>query len=250
MFELPPPTPTQLETGLKAISTWVTTWGIPLAAIGTISMALLQTAKNIFPLRRRFQQTRIEAWLRGRKAEAASRAEEELVALATAGDWDAFYNSEIDQVCGQIKNSLTAVLDYPDRHRSLIACLASTASHEDLDRLFNPPDADIFLKAAHQSTAEERQAVRQYAIAKVRVGAEMRCAVDAIQSSITFRWKQRLQIISLFLCAVVGIFALRLGAKPGLAPTLGGSLIIGLLSGFLAPVARDLVAAIESWRST
>lgn len=250
MLQVAPETPTQLETGLKAISTWVTTWGIPLAAIGTISMALLQTAKNIFPLRRRFQETRIAAWLRGRNAEAAPDAAADLVALVTAGDWDAFYNSEIEQVCGQIKNSLTAVLDYPDRHAELIACLASTAARGDIDNLFHPPHADIFLKAAHQSTAEERDAIRQYAIAKMRVGAEMRCAVDAVQSSISFRWKRRLQIISLVLCAVVGIIALQLGAKPGLAPTLGGSIVIGLLSGFLAPVARDLVAAIENWRSS
>lgn len=250
MLQVAPETPTQLETGLKAISTWVTTWGIPLAAIGTISMALLQTAKNIFPLRRRFQEIRIAEWLCGRNAQSAPRAASDLVALVTAGDSDAFYNSEIEQVCGQIKNSLTAVLDYPDRHTELIACLASTASEEDIYNLFHPPDADMFLKAAHQSTPEERQEIRQYAVAKMRVGAEMRCAVDAIQSSITFRWKRRLQIISLFLCAAVGIFALRLGAKPDLAPTLGGSLVIGLLSGFLAPVARDLVAAIESWRSS
>jgi hypothetical protein len=250
MLEPAPVTPTQLETGLKAISTWVTTWGVPLAAIGTISMAFLQTAKNIFPLRRRFQETRVASWLLGRNDKAATKAEADLIALVTSGDRDAFYNSEIDQVCGQIKNALTAVLDYPERHEELIACLASTAEQEDLENLFHPPHADIFLKAAHQSTAEERHAIRQYAIAKTRIGAEMRCAVDAIQSSIAFRWKRRLQIISLVVSAVVGIIALNIGASPGIGPTLVGSLVIGFLSGFLAPVARDLVAAIESWRSS
>jgi len=215
-------TPTQLETGLKAISTWVSTWGVPLAAIGTISMALLQTAKNIFPLRRRFQETRILAWLLSRNGKDATKAEADLIALVASGDRDAFYNSDIDQVCGQIKNALTAVLDYPELHKELIACLASTAEQKDLENLFHPPHADIFLKAAHQSTPEERQSIRQYAIAKTRVGAEMRCAIDAIQNSIAFRWKRRLQIISLVLCAVVGIIALNIGASPGLAPTLGG----------------------------
>jgi hypothetical protein len=250
MLEAGPTTPTQLESGLKAISIWVTTWGVPLAAIGTISMALLQTANNILPLRRHFQETRIATWLLGRNCKAAAKAEADLIALVTSGDCDAFYNSEIDQVCGQIKNALTVVLDYPELHKELIACLASTAEVEDLKNLFHPPNADIFLKAAHQSTAEERHAIRQYAIAKTRIGAEMRSAVDAIQSSIAFRWKRRLQIISLVLSAIVGIFALNFGARPGLAPSLGGSIVIGLLSGFLAPVARDLVAAIENWRNS
>lgn len=241
-------TPTELVSGLKAISTWVSNWGVPLAAIGTISMALLQTAKNIFPLRRRFQENRVKAWLGGRNQKHACGAEKDLVALVTSGDRDAFYNSDIDQICNQVKSALTAVLDYPELHKDLVECLASTAERDDICKLFHPPHADIFLKAATQSTPEERQKIREYAVAKIRVGAEMRCAVDAIQNSISFRWKRRLQIISLFLSAGVGVIALQIGASPGLAPTVGGMLVIGLLAGFLAPVARDLVAAVENWR--
>jgi hypothetical protein len=239
----------ELVSGLKAISTWASNWGVPLAAIGTISMALLQTAKNILPLRRRFQENRIAAWLVGRNKEHACRAETDLVALVTSGDRDAFYNSDIDQICTQIKSALTAVLDYPELHKDLVQCLASTAEKDDVCKLFHLPHADIFLKAATQSTPQERQAIREYAIAKTRVGAEMRSTVDAIQNSISFRWKRRLQIISVFLSAAIGVIALHVGASPGLVPTLGATLVIGLLSGFLAPVARDLLAAVGSWRS-
>jgi hypothetical protein len=241
--------PSELKDGLDVITGWVKTWGIPLAAIGTVSMALLQTAKNIFPLRQRFQEGRISVWLTKRNAGSAGCAEKDLIALVAAGDKEAFYNSDIDVVCGQIKNVLTAVLDYSQLHRSLVNCLASTAAAGDLEILFEPPDADIFLKATHQSTPEERAAIREYAMAKTRIGAEMRCAVDAIQNSIAFQWKRRLQIISLFLSAIVGIVALELGAVTDIKPTLGASLVIGILSGFLAPVARDLVAAVENWRN-
>jgi hypothetical protein len=243
-----PSIPTDINQGLNAITAWIKLWGVPLAGIGTISMALLQTAKNVFPLRQRFQEQRIRAWLTARDAESAANAEKDLIALVMAGDRTAFYNSDIDQLCTQIKSSLTAALDYPTLHEALIACLASSASKTDLEKLFDPPHADVFLKGAQQSTTEEKEAIRQYATAKTRVGAEMRCAIDAIESAIAFRWKRTLQIASLFLSAIVGVIALHISGSPGLRPTFGASIVIGLLAGFLAPVARDLVAAIENWR--
>jgi hypothetical protein len=240
--------PSSINQGLNAITAWIKLWGVPLAGIGTISMALLQTAKNVFPLHQRFQEKRIRAWLTTRDAKYAANAEEDMIALAMAGDRTAFYNSDIDQLCIQIKNSLTAALDYPTLHEALIFCLASSASNTDLQELFNPPHADVFLKGAQQSTREEREAIRQYATAKTRVGAEMHCAIDALESAIAFRWKRTLQIASLFLSAIVGVIALQISGSPGLRPTLDASIVIGLLAGFLAPVARDLVAAIENWR--
>jgi hypothetical protein len=248
MLDVSAGTNSQLVDGLNNITTWVKTWGIPLAAIGTISMALLETAKNIFPLRRRFQESRFCAYLTAKNCKTWTRAEQDLVTLAAAGDRFAFYNSEIEQMCGHIKNVLTAVLDYPKLHADLINCLASTASADDLGLLFEPPHPDIFLKGAQQSTAEEREAIRKYAAAKMRIAVEMRCAVDAVQNSIAFRWKQSMRVTALILSGLVGAIAINVGAAPGLTPSLGATLIIGVLAGFLAPVARDLVAAVESWR--
>src|SRR5580692_1411074 len=130
--------PTDLNQGLNAITAWIKLWGVPLAGIGTISMALLQTAKNVFPLRQRFQELRIRAWLTARDCKSSEDAEKDLIALVMAGDRTAFYNSDIDQLCTQIKNSLTAALDYPTLHEALISCLASSASQTDIQRLFTP----------------------------------------------------------------------------------------------------------------
>lgn len=237
----------QLVAGLTNITGWVKTWGIPLAAIGTISMALLETAKNIFPVRRRFQEARFCAFLKVKNCQTFEKAEQDLVDLVAAGDRFAFYNSDIDQMCSQVKNGLTAVLDYPTLHEALISCLASKASKEDIKLLFHPPHPDIFLKAAQHSTPDEKEAIRQFAAAKTRVGVEMRCAVDAVQSSISFRWTRLMRLTALVLSAVVGVIALHLGARPGFAPSFGATVVIGLLAGFLAPVAKDLVSAVESW---
>lgn len=55
-----------------------------------------------------------------------------------------------------------------------------------------------------------------------------------------------MRIASLLLSAFVGVVALNIRASLGFTPSFGASIIIGLLAGFLAPVARDLVAAVES----
>src|ERR1700677_2812230 len=53
----------QLEAGLKAIRGFVADWTIPLAAIGTLSMATLQTAKNLLPMREWFQRRFLQRWI-------------------------------------------------------------------------------------------------------------------------------------------------------------------------------------------
>jgi hypothetical protein len=239
----------QITKGLTTITNWVKVWAVPLAAIGTVSMALLQIAKNILPLRSAFQRKALREWLRTRGEDAAGDAEKDLIELTTAGDAEAFYNSSIEDLCGQMKGAVPVILDYPDKHEKLLRCLASEASDKDTVLLLNPPAMDLFFKPAAHSTREEKEEVRLYAAAKLRVGVQVRCAIDAIQSHVGFRWKRRLQILSLLLSAALGLIALFVSADAGVYPSIGATLVVGLLAGFLAPVARDLVAAVEKWRS-
>ena len=246
----------EIMKGLDAIVGWVKAWAVLLTAIGTVSMALLQTAKNVFPLRSWFQRGRLHRWILAAASTSAirdvctSKAEIDLISLATSGDKEAFYNLPIEDLCTQIRNAVPVILDYPRIHKDLFCCLASEASEEDIQLLLHPPPPEIFLKRGEHSTDEERGLIREYAAAKTRLTAQVRCSIDAIQTSIGFRWKYFLQLASLVLSAILGVIALHLGAGPDHAlPTFGATIVIGLLSGFLAPVARDLVAAIENWRN-
>jgi hypothetical protein len=245
--------------GLGTITDWVKTWAVPLAAIGTVSMALLQTAKNLLPLRSWFQRSRIRKWLNEAAEDSAkstqvnvcaSSAETDLIALATSGDEDAFYNLPIEDLCGQIRNAVPVIMDYPNLHSDVFHCLASEASARDVQRLTYPPPPETFFRRGDDSRDEEKVAIREYAAAKMRLAAQVRCSVDAIQTSIGFQWKYSLQLASLILSAIIGVIALNLGTgRDHPLPTIGATVMIGLLSGFLAPVARDLVAAIEKWRT-
>lgn len=239
--------PADILTGLQTISGWVSKWGIPLAAIGSVSMALLQVAKTTLPWRSNFQRDRLREWLASRNNALSAAAEADLIRLTTAGDADAFYDSDIEDICMRIKSAVPLILDYPHRHNALLRCLASQDSTKDINRLLNPPAPEVFQVQIHNATKDQRQRVRNYAAAKTRVALEARSGVDAIQVHISFRWKRRMQELSVIVSSILGMASL-LVAKPS-RYSIGAMFIVGLLAGFLAPVARDLVAAVEKWRS-
>ena len=251
----------QVSKGMDVISNWVRIRAIPLAAIGAVSMALLQTLKNTFHLRRRFQRRHIEKWIASRApVGGAVRACEDLVTLVDASDDTAFFDASVEDLCGRFKGVVSVMLDYPELHQCLLRCLAKGVEPEDIDFILMPPAADLFLKPAHLSSSEEKEMPRKYAAAKLRIGNQVGCSVDALQSSVSFRWKYWLQSASLILSGILGVIALYAGAlwgppdpggsgNPPALPRFEAALIIGLLSGFPAPVARDLVAAVEKWRS-
>jgi hypothetical protein len=264
-FPLNPMRDQEILTGLGTITVWIKTWAVPLAAIGTVSMALLQTAKNLFPLRSGFQRRRFRKWLETASATPpgwtthedlkslkfdSKTAETDLIALASAGDSESFYELPIEQMCTQIRGVSTVVLDYPAEHAALLHCLVSQANSADIEHVLVPPTVEVLSKRPDQQSDHEKKKVREYAAAKTRLAAQTRCTIDAIQTSIGSRWKRSLQLASFFLSAILGWVSLLLGVnKPETIPSFPSVLLIGLLSGFLAPVARDLVAAVESWRS-
>jgi len=279
---------TEISAGLKEITDGVLRWAIPLAAVGSVSMAFIQAAKNVTPIRNWFQRVRLRKWLlesirrdygvneyvriykwlrmrfqkrsqdeerqREIERELLRKVEKDLICLATSCDKDAFYDLPIDDLCAQIRKIVSVVLDYPNFHRELLCCLARGASPEDLATILKEQGSQV-LGGSNQSVKDEKDVFREFAEAKSRILVQVRCAVDAIQTSIGFRWKFWLQLISMILSGVLGVAALNLGIlvadKVAMSKTtkFWTSLLIGLLAGFLAPVARDLVAALEKLRS-
>lgn len=279
------PFESQIMAGLKQFAGTIETWAIPIAAIGTFAMAFIQAIKNITPLRNWFQKIRLRNWLRmsirgdyslsqreriarwfnvdfrrrfkeesSPTQAALQRVEQRLVDLATSGDRDAFYDLPIEDLCGQIRKVLSVVLDYPERNKELLYCLARGASSDDIDVILGKHGSTAGSEEPI-STEPQKNPSREFAAAKGRILVQIRCSIDAIQTSIGFRWKFWLQFASMILSAIIGVVALNIGSLP---PTTGplnisskfwASVLIGFLAGFLAPVARDLMASIEKWRS-
>ena len=247
-----------LQAGSSPVSSGFVDYLTTIGAIGVITMALIQTAKDMLPLRRWFQRRRFRTWLAegvqeaGRPDRAATlaargdegavvpdadAAEQRIVSLATDGDADALYTLPVEQMCGQISAALQVVLEYPARDRNVVAIVASQAVPGDLSALF-------------AGAAEEAQARLDFAGAKTRVMHQFQRAIDAFQIATSYRWKLLMQVLSLLLCGVLTFVAMQMRFHVGTSyvGAWGAVLVGAILAGFLAPVARDLTAALQGLR--
>jgi hypothetical protein len=254
-----------------------------IAAVGVLSMAIIQTIKDMLPVRNWFQQYFLETWLQQKAGDAqkastewmttakgglawfsverertdppaddkyflesprVDKAEKDLFRLATDGDDKALYDLPIEQLCGQLNSAAQMVLDSPIDHPDLFRCLASMADTVDVARVMFPAKE---AKGARPLNDEEpRKRHDNYVDARTRVTHQIQRAIDALQIRVAFRWKFTLQIASILLSgaiAGIGVWIFGKGTHPILS-----SVGIAILGGFLAPVARDLVAALQQLR--
>lgn len=98
---------------------------VVVAAVGTISMAVVQLIKELTPLRRYFHKWWIERWIdqnfnaasalmeRARPCGASATIKHELIELSTGGLENALYDLPIEEVSVQINAAAQVSLDDP-----------------------------------------------------------------------------------------------------------------------------------------
>ncbi len=250
--------PGAIKSGLSIIANWALPVTEAATAIGVLSMAILQTIKDMFPLRRAFQRGWIQRWLKdssdnppaGSNFTASPKtAETQLIRLATDGDAAAFYDLPIEQLCGQMNAALQIVLDDPARNQDLLWCLAHQADATDLARLLAPPSKDVLATPREKLAPPQLDTIDNFVDARNRVGHQAQRATDGLQIAAGFRWKFLLQMASLVVSAILAMVALYIGNRAlALTTSIWVGLLTGIAAGFLAPVSRDLVAALQQLR--
>jgi hypothetical protein len=219
---------------------------IALASLGAVSMSIVQAIKSLVPVRQFFQKRRTHWWLKSHICEAKSNlkkvvtlddAEKEVIMIAAAGNPRAFYNSEPDDFFKQLTVVGRLVLNYPTNQGRYI-------SYGDLLSVFasNVTKADFsILDGTHtKATPQERLDARN------RVQQQLIQGINAFEMSSTWWWQNGLHLAA-FLCST-GLAYLAFWKTWGIQSNIV-VLLTALLAAFLAPVARDLVAAIEKLRS-
>lgn len=241
----------------------LSTYLAALGLIGLATMALIQTIKDTTPVRRWFQQARVRRWIAEGAADATERhgktlaalnkqsvdpqkAEACLVALSVDGDREALYDLTLEQMCGQMTTALQVVLDNPVDFADLLLVAASEAAPNDLFIVTTTDRANLTDREGKPTPEQIR-----YSEARTLVMHQLQRAVDGFQISAGYRWKFWLQVASFvtsFALAAVAVGTK--GAETGVVPHIGVIIFTALLAGFLAPVARDLTAALQSLRRT
>lgn len=228
---------------LKDVADHWSAYVIALSIVGGVSMALLQTVKDLLPVRQWFQRFHLKRWMEEGAVEArkklnnlalsATKAEQDLLTLAVDGDRAALYDLQIEQLCGQYTSAIQIVLEFPSPdHVDLLAVTASKANGVDINLLVAgppTPPTQAFLDARN------------------RVTHQCQRAIDALQITAGFRWKWILQVASIVLSAGLAWIAMAHEKSP-IQSTPFSVIFSAILAGFLAPVAKDLLAVLQKAR--
>lgn len=262
---------TTILAALSALGSGVTWSAIgALAAAGTIAMAILQVIKELSPLREWFQKRWFESWIdsrfadfntsieittstvhgavanptngngeasqsNARRADATPTiAKKDVVELATGGLACALYGLPADDMAAQINLAAQITLDTPVRYKELLAVLSDGVSLEDLTTVMKG-----------QPTSGSTQ---EYFDARARVGRRIQRNLDGVRIALGSRWKLWMQIASLALSTVVVELAVAANGNANFDSFLL-ALPIGIVGGYLAPISRDLVAALQQLRN-
>jgi hypothetical protein len=264
-------------------------YALVASLVGALSMALLQTIKDIFPVRSWYQKWMLRKWyidkhdkMMGmqrilkrediinflryqglaenqidkytKEFEDAGAAisiasfesfQDQLLSLSTDGNEDAFYDLAIEQMCGQMNACAQLAIEYPIRYSKVLSPLVASADPIDIDLLFIIQPSWL-----SSDNVEAKVFSPLYVEARNRVAHHIQRAVDAIQISFGAGWKKILQIASIIISGVICALGIGfLDTKLELFPRISIAIISAIVGGFLAPVARDLVAALQKLRS-
>jgi len=244
-----------ISDGIAGLSGTAMTFAAALAIAGTIAMAILQVIKELTPVRRAYQRRWLDRWFAMRAERFtvaavngdpmlahryplpvdAAEAQTSLVDLATGGESDAFYDLSIEQVVAQMNAAAQIALEYPHRYFPLLVTLSQGADIDDVVRVVARAEMDI------------REPDPAALDARNRVGHRIQRNLDGIQIALGSRWKLWMQSASIALTGVCVEVAIVANVRYDWLTLLVG-VLLGILGGYLAPVTRDLIAALQSLR--
>jgi hypothetical protein len=218
-----------------------------LVALSGLTMSVIQVAKQLFFVRRWFHHARVLHWLDPQRSRLelwlsivrgqAQPLEKDLLRITASGDAWALYDAELEDVCAQLSAAAQLLVDYPEVAPKLLKTIARSASARDLGRILQA-------NARNTQDAQLRQIVFD---ARNRVRAITIRSVDMFKLTTGSIWQRGLQVVSFALSFLIALVAVGVTTKP-VDGRPGAMLVMALAAGFLAPVARDLLAAVEQLR--
>lgn len=242
---------------LEKWNVYLLEWALLLAAIATMTMALVELAKVIVSARRRYHEYRVTKWV------APAKAYEELLDLAVGGSGskNALYDQPTNKMMGQIQAAANTAMDFPTRYDALYAFLtAPPAAGTD-----TPPPAEDARAAerderlwaefcrsleAGQKIDPNNEAQASIIAAATRARARLDHFVarrlDAFQTVTEYQWARANQFVAVLAAALFLMYLLNLNAPGGLTVRM---FFVALVGGMIAPLAKDLVEALSGLRA-
>lgn len=266
--------PETILAELQKFSGFIMNYAVTLAAVGAITMALLEAAKKLLGTRPRFHQRAVLNWLQREQFEKKGpamgilpiRLEGQYGMLGAAGEstappdhraayqqlmhlttglprWfdapvkydqrniaTALFEQELDVMMAQVQDAADAVLNNPALYPELFAFLTSSAAES---------DAETWKSAMATRDGDRGQLAEIHS----RLRLLMKRQLDSFQTVTGFRWREVNQLWAMVVGAVL-LFLAQL-TTPSQSRNYFTMVLVSVLGGILAPVAKDLVDALS-----
>jgi hypothetical protein len=277
-------TPGLVYDVINKFTDFILRYAVTLAAVGALSMALIEMIKSLCSWRDRFHKRMVVAWLKSVPMPAKSfavinpppasilsasefheKVYSQLIRLTTgeivgSGEmsksiewrpWDvsrsnSLFALELEKMMGQIQDAADTALGNPNLNSDLYLFLTSAANIDDISKWFEcaakppvPTNKDATLAKEQSDTYSRlRQLIRR--------------RLDAFQLTTDYRWQTGNQVVSVLLGAVLlfgSLVYLNHNHLPQTPIEWAGIVVLSIMGGIMAPVAKDLVMALKKVRT-
>ncbi len=269
------PIPDGVVTAVNLFTEFLLRYLGALAAVGALSMALIEAAKKLLDSRTKFHALRWTRWVMRAPAASHSRALTEMIQLCTGVTPDeasaeadkliergghlplfhafhtvpahAIFALELSRMMGSIQDAADIALSSPSEYPDLYRLMTVGAKPDDIGRWYADGTSALVSIAETNPTPQQRQEVKEHAERFARLRQVVKRRLDGFQLYTGDRWASWNQtaanavgIVAMF---IVLTWLQRSSAVASISfPRL---LLFSLLGGILSPVAKDLVTALK-----
>ena len=234
---------------------------VPLAAVGTISMALLELLKSVFRARAIFIRRRLLLW-------AGDEAGLHVLVRAACGEAMpdyTFYMQNSEDLFAQIQAGAAAAIEFPDEYPSFYAALTANVAADAAFWRDHQREVRTVPSRDDEDRAERLEQARLAVEARQRVIHYVTRRLENLQTRTSLRWARVNQLASVVLGAVLLWFVSeslliewskhfgtvrlpQLGLPDAVQQYLTRGLI-SVLGGLVAPFSKDVVNALTGLRT-
>lgn len=249
----------KLSEAVNNFATGLLGYALAAAAIGTVTMALLEFLKALFFARRFYHKRRVRRWLAAASRSGDEKIYAQLLALTVGGEKNsgALFDQPTDKMMGQIQAAASVALEFPDTYKDLYDFLTAPPREEARSFANDATSWEQFSQKLDQgagigqagNAGEATEEARKAARARARLDHLVARKLDAFQVATEFWWARTNQFL-----ALAGGTALALYLFTKIQDTvpdlnLFERSVLSLLAGLVAPIAKDLVEALSGLRA-
>lgn len=276
--------PEAVRTAVTTFSDFLLRYFVALAAVGALAMALIELAKKIHDTRTRYHARQVLRWVMeefgspasphalacltellqlttGLNRDQAQRAAGELMAtqgtlpgllsVPTRREYSVFA-LELEKMMGHIQDASDTALNDPKAHPALFQFITSGVRAEDVEAWHAFIEATTRAPVPMAAAASAERNPRRDADLYTRLQQSVRRKLDAFQLFCGMRWANRNQLWANVVGVVVlanALWWITLRESGGTSMNVWEILVASLAGGVLAPLAKDMVVALQRVRS-